>query len=87
MIWFGEWTTPDGWVVTGGSMNTIAYKTIRDLLKKHVYFEPTKAQAQTIRSSKPLQNSKEKASGCLGALVFAVLTPIALITTKALNIL
>lgn len=30
--YFGEFTTPDGWTHTGGSVNTIAFKTAREFL-------------------------------------------------------
>jgi hypothetical protein len=36
LIWFGEWTAPDGVVHTGGSNKTIAYKKASAILRDRV---------------------------------------------------
>ena len=39
LIWFGEWSSPDGTVHNGGSNNTIAYKRASSLLRQKVRSE------------------------------------------------
>lgn len=34
LVWFGEWTSPDGTVHNGGSNKTIAYKRASSLLRE-----------------------------------------------------
>ena len=53
LIWFGTWTSPDGYVHTGGSKRTEAYKQVSSMLKERVTF-PTKPQKKE-RSSAPKQ--------------------------------
>lgn len=38
LIWFGEWTSPDGYVNTEGSNRTAAYKAASSLLKQRAKF-------------------------------------------------
>ena len=45
LIWFGEWTAPNGLFCTGGSNHTIAYKRASSLLREKLNLSP--------RSSKP----------------------------------
>lgn len=33
LIWFGEWTSPSGYLMSGGSIQTIAYKTVSKILR------------------------------------------------------
>ena len=51
LIWFGEWTSPDGYVHTGGSNRTLAYRQVSKMLKQRATF-PTKPQKKK-RSSPP----------------------------------
>ena len=46
LIWFGEWTSPDGLVHTGGSNRTTAYKHVSSLLREKLKLSP-----QSIRPS------------------------------------
>lgn len=39
LLWFGEWTSPQGYIHTGGSKNTVAYKKVESLLKENISFE------------------------------------------------
>lgn len=32
ILHFGEWTDDEGWIHTGGSRNTLAYRAVRELL-------------------------------------------------------
>jgi hypothetical protein len=33
LIWFGEWTSPDGWLHNGGSKRTVAYQRTSTILR------------------------------------------------------
>jgi len=68
LIWFGEWTTPDGRVFTGGSNNTIAYKRTSQLLRqklensgKCLHTNASKAK-KSVRLNRNPTSSKEKSS-------------------------
>lgn len=44
LIWFGEWTSPSGHLLTGGSNRTIAYKQASELLRKHLNIQLQKKE-------------------------------------------
>lgn len=74
LIWFGEWTSPDGYVHTGGSNRTMAYKTVSAMLKQRAKF-PVKQQKKAISSgSATYQNKKDKSEskGCLSVIAVAI---------------
>ena len=45
LVWFGEWTSPDGTVHKGGSNETIAYKRASALLREKLGAEVRHAPA------------------------------------------
>ena len=49
LIWFGEWTSPDGYVYQGGSNRTAAYKEVASSLKK-VFFLPERSPKKALIS-------------------------------------
>lgn len=66
LIWFGEWTSPDGYVHTGGSNRTVAYKTVTALLRERLEIKKTSS-----KSSRSKQKT-EKESGCMAVLILSV---------------
>lgn len=82
LIWFGEWTSSDGYVHTGGSNRTEAYKQVSSLLKQRASF-PEKPQR---RSSSSVQQRSRNAKvtgeskGCLSVIVIALFIPAAALT-------
>ncbi len=73
LIWFGEWTSPDGHVHTGGSNRTAAYKQVSSMLKERATF-PTKPQKKS-RSLEPKQkgsSSPKKKSNSSSAIWWAI---------------
>jgi hypothetical protein len=66
LIWFGEWTGPDGIVYTGGSNRTAAYRHARDLLGRRLAAVPR--PPQTCAQSNPTCDS----GGRVPILVYVV---------------
>lgn len=52
LIWFGEWTAPDGRVFTGGSNNTIAYKRTSQLLRKKLSLSEKTKPVSPVQSKR-----------------------------------
>jgi hypothetical protein len=80
LIWFGEWTAPDGNVHTGGSNRTAAYKEASSLLKQKLHLTPD-SQERTPplpRPSASRGSSKSPSRGCLPVTLFMLLLPAAL---------
>ncbi|QKK01290.1 MAG: hypothetical protein HND55_00705 [Pseudomonadota bacterium] len=69
LIWFGQWTSPEGFTYTGGSNRTAAYKAASSEIKTE--FGLAKPSPKSSISSK----APSKASGCLGVLALASLMP------------
>jgi hypothetical protein len=77
LIWFGEWTSPDGYVNTGGSNRTAAYKAASSLLKQRAKF-PEKSQKRSSSSAQQRSRNATAASepkGCLSVIVFGLALP------------
>lgn len=69
LIWFGEWTAPNGGVHTGGSNKTIAYKRAAVLLREKVSSElrPTPSHSSPVNSNRQskVQFQQKEPNGCL----------------------
>lgn len=77
LIWFGEWTSPDGSLHTGGSNRTAAYKEVSSLIKQRAKL-PEKTQKRSNSSVQQENfNAKtlSKAKGCLSIVIFALALP------------
>lgn len=77
LIWFGEWTAPDGTVHTGGSNKTIAYKRAAELLREKIGSElqSTASRASPDSSSRQdkVRSQKKEPNGCLPVVaLFAI---------------
>ena len=72
LIWFGQWTAPDGITHYGGSNRTTAYKAAAEALR-----EGCGISRPAARRPRNAQKAS-KQSGCLGALVAVGFTPAAL---------
>jgi hypothetical protein len=83
LIWFGEWTSPDGYVHTGGSNRTVAYKQVLSLLKEKAIF-PEKSHKKAS-SAPPVRNWNKKniseSQGCLSVIVFAFLISVCIVVS------
>lgn len=85
LIWFGEWTSPDGYVHTGGSNRTAAYMQVSSMLKQKASF-PFKPPKRAGSSSPARKRNKKAASeqkGCLSVIVVAVAIPVGVILSIA----
>lgn len=81
LIWFGEWTAPNGNVYSGGSNQTIAYKRaaalLRELLPSDLRQSASRASAVVPERDSDTQVRPQRRAGCasvvgavaLGALV------------------
>jgi hypothetical protein len=72
LIWFGEWTAPDGTVHTGGSNKTIAYKRAAVLLRERIGSELRSAPSRTAQigseHSNQAQLRRKESTGCLSVV-------------------
>jgi hypothetical protein len=85
LIWFGEWTSPDGFVQTGGSNRTYAYKKASSLLRKKTGIailgaSNAGAKQSTVKgdiagSARAINEPK----GCLSVIALTLLAPVGLI--------
>jgi hypothetical protein len=67
LIWFGEWTSPDGVLHRGASDQTIAYQKVAALLREKGA-APEKRQGASV--AKNNTNIKpQRSSGCLGLMI------------------
>lgn len=90
LVWFGEWTSPDGTLHRGGSNQTIAYKRASSLLREKVGAEvraaPTAqprahaehSEARPERIERPGGNT----TGCLSAVVVGAVSLLAVLGTS-----
>lgn len=78
LIWFGEWTSPDGYVHTGGSNRTAAYKQISSLLKQRASFPAKRQQKASSSVQQRSRNNEDRSEpkGCLSVIVVALAIPI-----------
>lgn len=76
LIWFGNWTSPDGREHQGGSKRTTAYKRVADLLRARVEIPakaaPSTSTPKTLRPSESKQEERVDASAL--AKTLAIIT-------------
>ena len=82
LVWFGEWTSPDRELHSGGSNNTISYKRAASLLREKMGAEVRPARGAPpgtdAERSRPTARSVQK-KGCLSLLlIVAVILLLAL---------
>lgn len=90
LIWFGEWTAPDGRVFTGGSNNTIAYKRTSKLLRQKIRLSEKTKPVSPAKSKRPENLDRgttisEKRSGL--KLIIIIILIIAILVTVLLLLL
>jgi hypothetical protein len=85
LIWFGEWTSPDGLVHAGGSNRTAAYKKASSFLREKTGIAIRGAGSAGAKQSTVKRDMAGSArainepKGCLSVIVLALLTPVGLI--------
>lgn len=74
LIWFGEWTSHDGYVHTGGSNRTAAYKQASSLLKQRAKFpeKPQKRSTSSVERKSRKANATSESKGCLSVVALAI---------------
>lgn len=74
LIWFGEWTSPDGYVHTGGSNRTMAYKQVSSMLKQRAKFpdRPQKMASSSTQATNRNRKDGSESKGCLSVIVVAI---------------
>jgi len=77
LIWFGEWTSPDGTVHNGGSNRTVAYKEAAALLKQRAKLpEGTKKSSRSsAQQGGRAAGTANESKGCLSVIALAVALP------------
>jgi hypothetical protein len=80
LIWFGEWTSPDGHVHTGGSIRTAAYKQVSSMLKERATFptKPPKKEGSSLALKQKGSSSPKKKSNSSSAIWWVIGAIIAL---------
>jgi hypothetical protein len=80
LIWFGEWSTPDGSIATGGSNRTIGYKETSQLLRQRLGIaESTNTNVVMRAKEKPTVVRQPEPNGCAGIVVIVFLLPAGLV--------
>jgi len=72
LIWFGEWTAPDGNTYSGGSNRTAAYKAASSALRAEFGLPVQKGKTERAESK------KSEPAGCFGFLIFGAVLPAVL---------
>lgn len=82
LIWFGEWTSPEGSAHTGGSNRTAAYKQASSLLKQRTSFpkKPQERSSSSVQERSRNANTKSESKGCLSVVVIALAIPAVALT-------
>ncbi|WP_147273936.1 hypothetical protein [Aeromonas sp. ARM81] len=86
LIWFGQWTSRDGFPHQGGSNRTTAYKAAAALLRKrvksHAISRPAspvtqvRTEGPAVPNPPPVQvQKKPESKGCLGMLCILAILP------------
>lgn len=82
IIWFGQWTSPEGAVYQGGSNRTIAYKQAVSTLLQHLEPGPKIEVSKTLSHVKSSQQKEipspgraisKKSSGCLSFILLGLI--------------
>ncbi len=81
LIWFGEWTTSDGYLLTGGSNRTEAYTIASSLLREKAGIPirasgntSTKQEIQTLKEG--TRQIEKEPKGCFSVIVFAMIVSL-----------
>ena len=72
LIWFGEWTAPNGITHSGGSNRTAAYKAAASALRAEFGIPVQERKPNRVASRKP------EAAGCFGFLLLGAVVPVCL---------
>lgn len=77
LLWFGEWTSPDGWQHFGGSRRTVAFQKAFDLLQQRLGISIRESESRRLsptrgRSTKLSASPSEHKSGCATMVVIGV---------------
>jgi hypothetical protein len=72
LIWFGEWTSPSGYQMSGGSMQTLAYKAVSKILRDKLSLT-TQTKISKGRELKPGSTSGGK--GCILLMLTIISLP------------
>jgi hypothetical protein len=72
LIWFGEWTSSDGYLMSGGSKQTVAYKTVAKILKEKLSLI---SKTSTRNEDKSKHDTSNGGKGCLFAIIALLLLP------------
>ncbi len=81
LIWFGQWTAPDGYVMNGGSNRTAAYKAAAAELRAKVFISAVSKPKVKITEKKTTQSfsnahaSVNNKQGCMPLIAMAIVTP------------
>lgn len=78
LIWFGEWTAPDGTVHNGGSNRTAAYKEVAALLKQRAQLPKgtRKISQPSAQRSGRVAVAANESKGCLSVIALAIALPV-----------
>jgi hypothetical protein len=74
LIWFGDWTSPNGYLMCGGSVQTIAYKTVSKRLKDKISINANITNVNIDKSKIVASNSGK---GCFSIMIGFLLPAIA----------
>ena len=69
LIWFGEWTSPSGYLMLGGSMKTVAYKTISRMLREKLSLKTNSVTGSEYNLKNDSSNSGK---GCLLTTIYFI---------------
>lgn len=88
LIWFGEWTSPDGFVQTGGSNRTVAYKTVSSLLRDKARISTHSLGHAGAKKNSPQRSVGHKQiakepKGCLWVIVLPLILPLGFVAGLA----
>lgn len=87
LIWFGEWTSPEGYLYTGGSNRTAAYKQASSLLKQRTNFskKPQEHSSSSVQGRSRNAKAKRESKGCLFVVVIALAIPAVALTAALIG--
>lgn len=83
LIWFGEWTSPGGHLMSGGSIQTIAYKTVSKILRDKLSLN---AQTKVNDNGGTKHESSSRGKGCLLTILAVISLPALVFLAYLANI-
>jgi hypothetical protein len=72
LIWFGEWTSPSGYLMSGGSIQTMAYKTVSKILRDKLSLT---SQTKVNDNGGSKHGSSSGGKGCILTILTAIALP------------